>query len=325
MIIMQSDNNAIFDYISDDKLSIQLSDINLKSNVPHDVTRGFATTFIFESIIIPSNVNLHNITSFVVSSVGGNIWDIPFDLFLDNVEKIDDSYYIQIPQKIFSEKSDRNFLLGEWCEVPIGILPYTYIKIELTSVNNFDFTITLHHVIYPELYREKLNREIIRCQIYQYQTFHCDGCFPQTIKAYGKINAIYVKTYSPIKYFKLLSTFRQYPLIDLNSQKIKYYGNLVGKYGGWTTTHSIVLKKSIGYTVPRELIEIIDSYCEKIYWPIYIYKFPIGQVGKSHIANAEIEFNKNGRISVDLVTEEKLPEVTIYFSSDGMCATRFRY
>jgi hypothetical protein len=297
------------------KFSIVPQELKAYSNTPHRIPH-FPDTFIFETIIIPQDINLYDITKFIVTIGGDTVWDIPFELLLDKVRIIGGLRYIQIPNDLFHEKSDDILLLKNWGEIPIGVLPYCDIQICLVASRNFNFSLILQGVYYEHEIRGKIAGSICQHIIYQYQTFHCGVEFPQKINPLHISNALYVKTCSPITNFKL--HLNNILFIDIDSDKIEYYGNTVIKNNGWTNSHTFALKECIGHKIPRELVEIIESYCKLVYTPMYLYKFLIGQVGNTHITDATINFNPSIDITVDIVSEKKVPGTTVYVKNKNI-------
>lgn len=263
--------------------------LNSKSNNSTSIRRN-GDSIIFETLIIPSNINFEHISSFEIT-IGGNIvWNIPFELLLKLIpsKRIGNNYYITFDKNLFGETKQSKMLVDGNFELPLIALEHHQVEITLKSSVEFAYDIITKYVFYDTKIRLTQAQESHEFKITQYHTLHINN-HETKINAGCVSPGMYIKTYSPITKYTL--QLQGLTHTKLSKDLIEYYKNLISKSYVWSKKHSLTLEYSLNKFLPKDMINAIENYViSEVKWE-YLYYFPVSQIGYVHDENSTINIS----------------------------------
>lgn len=185
--------------------SISHNILYCKSNENIEIIRS-NDTIIFDSIILPNNINNEDITSSHFQIYGNDklLWDIPLVLLIDSIKYINNECCIVINQKVFGFNNNNSLLKVEenYFEFPLLKLPYQRTTIKLKSNKDFDYKLMTKNIYYDSKERKELAMSYkLTLNVFRYKTVK--------LKDFNKIknvvcNNIYIKSSEPLTEYKYI-------------------------------------------------------------------------------------------------------------------------
>lgn len=260
--------------------------LNLKSNNSTYIVRN-GDTIIFETLIIPSNINFEHISSFEIKIGGSIVWNIPFELLLKLIPPkcIGNNYYITFDKNLFGETKQLKMLTDSNFELPLIALVYNVVTITLKSSLEFSYNIITKYVFYNTEIRRSLAEGPHEFKITQYHTLNINN-YETKINAGCVSPGMYIKTYSPITKYTL--QLQGLTHTKLSKDLIEYYKNLISTPYVWSKKHSLTLEYSLNKLLPKDIINVIEGYVMSEIKSEYLYYFPVSQIGYVHDENLTI-------------------------------------
>lgn len=234
---------------------------NCTSNYPYNIPRN-ADAIQLEYLIIPSNINLNDITDIEIEIGGCRIWKIPFLILQKDAILKNDKYIIKIdPQLLYQTDTEYEILLKP--------LFRRNFSVYLHSDTLFSYSLITNDIYHDESLQLFLKENVNKVTIYQYYEYKIDGQ-RNVIGSDGLTTNIYIKVNSKLLLYELYldnHVFKRY-----DEDMMDCYNSLIYAEG-WTKDH----KNALYYVLKRnglcdDVIYIINNYCN---YSEYLYSFPI--------------------------------------------------